>query len=365
MRWSRRPIRRSAAPASGSSVATARGSRDAGFTLIEVLVAIVILAIISLFASQLVLTGIRSATNLDRYQTAVAVATMQMESIRSFDPAPTAQGVSSLISGRPKLQQLSLFNTSMNPAAAAVADVVGNTYPEWDPTMSSGATDASPTAVVPPTGVDSLVEQDGATTIYRDAEGNRVYKTAQLDSFGTALWSTDAAGTSLIQAFYQKISTGGAPYTYRNVDDPTQTIGPTSIAPTTTYAGVAAVVQSTVTGYPSGQVTLNGTVYTTTVLLGACFVHSTLAALSADVNGQCGRIDAALTAAGYTAPSSASAYNSPALPQTLQDYTKLVRVIVVVQWTVGASCSVSAPCSYALTSEFLPNIKDLLWKPST
>jgi len=341
-----------------------RGSRDGGFTLIEVLVAIVILAIISLFASQLILTGIRSATNLDRYQTAVAVATMQMESIRSFDPAPTAQGVSALMSGRPKLEQLNLFDPTKNSAAAAVADVIASTYPEWDPTMASGASDASPTAVVPPTGVDSLVEQDGATTIYRDADGNRVYKTSHLDSFGTALWSTDAAGTALIQTYYVQTSTGGAPYTYTNVADPTQTIGPTAVAPTTTYAGKAAVVQSTVTGYPSGQVTLNGTVYTTTVLLGACFVHSTLAALSADVNGQCGRIDTALTAAGDTLPSAASAYNSPALPQTFQDYTKLVRVIVVVQWTVGASCSVVAPCSYALTSEFLPNIKDLLWKPS-
>jgi len=334
---------------------------DDGFTLIEVLVAITILAIISLFASQLVLTGIRSATNLDRYQTAVAVATMQMESVRAFDPAPTAQGISALFSGRPKLQQLNLLDPTKSSAAAAVGAIVASTYPEWDPTQASGATDASASAVVPPTGVDSSVERDGASTIYRDAAGDRVYKTSQLDSFGTALWSSNAAGTSLIREVFAATgtTTGGVP-NYRSAagDVITTNVTPTMIS------GVPSIVQSTVGGYPSGQITLNGTVFTTTILLGSCFVHSTLAALSQSLNGQCTRIDAALTAAGYTVPSSSSAYNQPALPQTLQDYTKLVRAIVVVQWTVGGDCTVAAPCSYALTSEFLPNIKDLLWKPS-
>ncbi|MBO9577838.1 MAG: hypothetical protein J7480_03595, partial [Microbacteriaceae bacterium] len=73
--------------------------------------AIVILGIVSLLASRLLVGAISTTSKLDRQQTAVAIATMQMEAVRGADAAPNSNGVSALFDGRPRDQQLALFNT--------------------------------------------------------------------------------------------------------------------------------------------------------------------------------------------------------------------------------------------------------------
>lgn len=242
-----------------------RGGDDQGFSLIEVLVAIAILGIISLMASRLLIGAISTTTSIDQRQTAVAVATMQMESVRGNDAGPSVKqspsglfpGTSALFNGRPKTAQLGQFDTAHNTAAAAVADILANTYPEWDSTLVSDSASAAADVVVPLTD----------TTV------------------------------------------------------------------------------------------LNGTTYKSTIILGTCFVPTTQEKLAQPVNGTCGKVD------GVTA---GTAYNSPALPSGITGYAKLVRAIVVVEWSGGTGgCSADAPCNYALTSEFLPSILDLLWEPTS
>lgn len=237
---------------------------DEGFSLVEVLVAIMILAIISLLASRLLVGAITTTTSIDQRQTAVAVATMEMETVRGNDAGPSVKqasnglfpGTSALFNGRPRTAQLAQFDTTSSTAAAAVADILASTYPEWDSTLAADGAAAAADVVVPLT----------------------------------------------------------------------------------------------------DETVLNGTTYRSTIILGTCFVATTQTNLAQTVNGTCGKV------AGVTV---GTEYNSPALPSGITGYAKLVRAIVVVEWTGGSGCSAEDPCDYALTSEFLPSILDLLWEPTS
>lgn len=342
---------------------------DAGFSLIEVIVAITILTIISLFSAQLVQISIRSSDDLNKYQTAVSLATMQMEGVRGadtlFDPV---MGTTRLFRGRPKTEQLNQFDTAHNTAAAYVADVLANTYPEWDPNTPDSAIAAN-NAIIAPTGVDTTVECSATLVngqcpagqaVYRDANKNQVYPISgnPVDSFGTRIWSRTADGSQRIQEVYT--ATGGT----CNGQPEYKSASGVQLCTAVTPTG-GQITQSTVVGYPSGQITLNGTQYTTTIIVGSCFVDTSVTALRGSQNGKCTAntpaLTSALTSAGYTNITSRAA-TSLALPANLSGYAKLVRAIVVVQWTGGADCSVQKPCSYALTSEFLPDGPDLKWR---
>ncbi len=174
---------------------------------------------------------------------------------------------------------------------------------------------------MPPSGLDSVIEKDsGGATIYRDATGSRVYPTSQTDSFGTALWSTDSAGVNTIKATYQYTGTVGGVRQYVNIADSTKTIA------TNTSPG-SFIYQSTLRGYPNGQITLNRTTYTTTIIVGSCFVPTAQANLAQSVNGTCDKVSGV---------SVGSTYSTAALPATVAGYTKLVRIVVVVQWAGGS-----------------------------
>ena len=372
MRWPGRVKQSFAARASG------QGAADRGFSLVEVLVAITILTIVALFSTRLAARSIAISSQLDNYQTAVAVATMQMEQVRGFDAAPLAVSrssdpnvaaitaanaadprvqVSGLFSGRPMSLEQDLFDPTKDPAAALAATTLANTYVEWDPTVTSDSHYPTSGVLIPPSGVSTDTDAGGAT-IYLDANGTQVYPTSSTDSFGSALWSANSGGTGVVMATFSFTGTTNPAGVkiYRNDADATKTIA-TNVAPKATGTIIGGqnvggkIVQSTVSGYPGGVVTLNGTQYETTILLGSCFVATDSLSLTATQNGQCGKVS------GVTPGTS---YNANAVPTTLTNYAKLVRVIVIVQWR-GIGCD-SGLCGYALTSEFLPNIKDLTWE---
>ncbi|MBO9627487.1 MAG: hypothetical protein J7484_14090, partial [Microbacterium sp.] len=250
-------------------------------------------------------------------------------------------------------QQLALFNTATNTAAASVADILAKTYPAWD-TEVSGA-HAAANAVVPPSGFGVETDSSG-TVIYRDATGVRVYPVTGQDSFGSAYWSLSSGGAP-IRATYQRVPStavdGAGTPLYTNTSDATQKMA-TAVSPTT-VGGIPTIYQSAVNGSPSGEITLNGTKFKTTIILGTCFVETSQTAIGDDVNGTCEKAPGGT----FTEPSAASPGTSPAIPD-VGGYTPLVRAIVVVEWTAG--CSAMQPCSYSLSSEFLPNIKDLKWR---
>lgn len=80
-----------------------------------------------------------------------------------------------------------------------------------------------------------------------------------------------------------------------------------------------------------------GTIYTVTTLIGTCY--------QAAGGGDC---------------STLAAYPQPTPPSTTpSSYTLLVRAIVVVSWTVGATCSTGG-CRYTTTTLIDPN-SDLKW----
>lgn len=77
-----------------------RVSSDAGFTLVEVLVAVVLLAIVLVAVSGFFVRGAATATMLQRRQAAVALADEAMELIRSVPPAAPDVADSPLVAGR-------------------------------------------------------------------------------------------------------------------------------------------------------------------------------------------------------------------------------------------------------------------------
>lgn len=106
---------------------------DEGFSLVEVIVAIVILGIVASSALYFFINGMQTTSNLDRQQRAVAIATSTMESTFTFDPhlSPTA-GVSGLVIGRSAEEVNAAFTEF------AGVDGVGDTYPLSDPAGVTG-----------------------------------------------------------------------------------------------------------------------------------------------------------------------------------------------------------------------------------
>jgi prepilin-type N-terminal cleavage/methylation domain-containing protein len=92
---------------------------DAGFTLIEVVVALFLLGVVAAAGLTFFIRGMQSTSHLQRSQDAVAVATEAMERARSVKPgvADIATGTSGLVIGR------SLADVNTAWAAAAPVDV--------------------------------------------------------------------------------------------------------------------------------------------------------------------------------------------------------------------------------------------------
>ena len=107
-----------------------RHHRDEGFSLIEVIVAIVIIGIVASSALWFFINGMQTSSNLQRQQAAVSIATSAMERSFTFDPRTgVATGASGLVEGRSS----SAVATAFSDLSGLGVDGVASTYPLSDP----------------------------------------------------------------------------------------------------------------------------------------------------------------------------------------------------------------------------------------
>lgn len=129
---------------STSISARARAARliddDSGFTLIEVVVAVVILAIISASALAFAMQGLKGSHAQERVEIATTVAVRAMEAVRAYniieDPSSNK---SSIYNGRTQAEVQSAWTTY-----TAAAPALASTYAEWDTSLAAGETAAVP-----------------------------------------------------------------------------------------------------------------------------------------------------------------------------------------------------------------------------
>jgi prepilin-type N-terminal cleavage/methylation domain-containing protein len=135
-------------PARRLQLLAARQRDDSGFTLIEVLTAIVLLGIVTTAALAFSIQAVEATAAQERRSVASAVATNAMEDVNSnISVIDSATGVSYLMAGRTQTAINSLWGTySAWPG-------VSNTYPGWDPSANN--------ASVPRVPVQSVVERNG------------------------------------------------------------------------------------------------------------------------------------------------------------------------------------------------------------
>lgn len=129
-----------------------RRDRDEGFSLIEVIIAMVMIGIVASSALWFFINGMRTSSNLGRQQTAVSIATSAMEQTFVVSPKLDAsKGVSGLVVGRPKAAVASAFSTLAGLGVSGVS----NSYPLSDP---AGGTPVLPiTTTVTRAGIDYTV----------------------------------------------------------------------------------------------------------------------------------------------------------------------------------------------------------------
>ncbi len=112
----------------------ALASDEAGLTLMEIMVAITLIAIVATASASLSLTGLASAASQSRRQVAVTIASGTLENVsaQSIDKNSTT-GVSNLYTGRSK--------TAIDAAWLAAAGIAGvsETYEAWDPTATGSS----------------------------------------------------------------------------------------------------------------------------------------------------------------------------------------------------------------------------------
>ena len=110
-----------------SAITPGRVDHDAGFTLIEVVVALFLLGVVATAGLTFFFRGMQNASHLQRTQAAVAVATQAMEQVRSVTPrvADVVTSTSGLVIGRSK------SDVQASWLAAAPADTAEST-PVWD-----------------------------------------------------------------------------------------------------------------------------------------------------------------------------------------------------------------------------------------
>lgn len=104
---------------------------EEGFSLIEVIVAMVMIGIVASSALYFFLSGMRTSSNFGRQQTAVSVATSAMERSFTLDPQDSeSAGVSGLVVGRPLAAVTTAFDTVINTLHVTG---VSDSYPMYDP----------------------------------------------------------------------------------------------------------------------------------------------------------------------------------------------------------------------------------------
>jgi prepilin-type N-terminal cleavage/methylation domain-containing protein len=131
-RWRRVLTRR----CTGDRIGVRRPGEDLGFTLIEVVIALVLLTLVMVGTATVFMRGVSSASSLDRRQEAVAVAGQSMEIVRSLSPARDVNGNSKLVAGRTK--------AVVDAQLAAVTADLSQTDEEYDTTATATSTPVLP-----------------------------------------------------------------------------------------------------------------------------------------------------------------------------------------------------------------------------
>jgi prepilin-type N-terminal cleavage/methylation domain-containing protein len=111
---------------------------EAGFTLVEVVVALVLLTMVATAAFMLFIRVLQSSKGMDSRTAAVTVAQKAMDQARSVTPAFDATFHSKMVGGRQQSAVTAQF------AAPPVGVDVSGTYPDYDPTATSTSTPVIP-----------------------------------------------------------------------------------------------------------------------------------------------------------------------------------------------------------------------------
>lgn len=122
---------------------TGRAARgEGGFSLVEVIAALVVLGIVATAAAYFFIAGTRTSTHLQRTQNAVAVANEAMEMAFAMEPRDSlaVTGVTNLAVGRTQAE----VNAAWTAATALGVEGLAETYPVWDPTALATTADALP-----------------------------------------------------------------------------------------------------------------------------------------------------------------------------------------------------------------------------
>lgn len=115
---------------------------DEGFTLIEVIVALVLLGIVATGALYFFIQGTRTTSYLQRSQDAVSVANEAMERAHAINPLDSLTArVTGLVVGRAQAD----VQAAWTSAATLGIEGVSETYPLWDP--GPGVTDSASAAL--------------------------------------------------------------------------------------------------------------------------------------------------------------------------------------------------------------------------
>lgn len=115
--------------------------REDGFTLVEVIVALVLLGLVATSAMYFFISGTRSTSHLQRSQNAVTVANEAMEMAFAVEPRDKlGTEIPSIVLGRTQAN----VQTAWNAAATLGVEGIGDTYPVWDTSAGAGSTPVLP-----------------------------------------------------------------------------------------------------------------------------------------------------------------------------------------------------------------------------
>ncbi|GIG29132.1 Ig-like domain-containing protein [Cellulomonas marina] len=116
-----------------------RSTRDEGFSLVEVVVALALLAVVATAALQLFVNGTRTARHQAQGLTAVTVANDGMEAALAVAPLEVS-GVSGLVRGRTQ----AAVTAAVTAAQSLGVEGLGAGYPVWDPAATASSVPAVP-----------------------------------------------------------------------------------------------------------------------------------------------------------------------------------------------------------------------------